>query len=218
MPDNNSTTHKLFSGLMVGFKSIDWLARKVHKLQDTILFPIIKKYWPRKITPNMVTSLRIVFDVIIAILIIKDYFLYRISIIILFIAASLLDFIDGPIARALKKTTKLGAFLDPLSDKLLICPIVLLIIWQYSHPLVYLIVGFELGAVLFSAIAFLKKFDSKANLAGKWKMCFQVFGLLFIFLNFPHIGLNLLWISVGLAIASSLGHIQPAVNYIFQTN
>ena len=217
-PKNNSNSAGkiLLNGLADGFKSIDWLARKVHKLQDTIMIPLIKRYWPRTISPNMVTSARIVLAIIIFILMLKDYFLYRLIVIILFAIASIFDFIDGPIARALNKTTQLGAFIDPLGDKLLICPIVFLLLWRYSLSLVIATVVLEISAVFLASIAIPKKVHFKANLLGKWKMCMQVAGVSFLFLQQITIGTNLIWISVGLSIASLLGHLQPAISYIFK--
>lgn len=214
--NSNSAGKILLNGLVDGFKSIDWLARKVHKLQDTIMIPLIKRYWPRAISPNMVTSARIVLAVVIFILMLKDYLLYRLTVIILFAIASFFDFIDGPIARALHKTTQLGAFIDPLGDKMLICPIVFLLLWRYSLSLVITTVTLEILAILLASVAIAKKVDFKANLLGKWKMCMQVAGVAFLFFQQITIGANLIWISVGLSIASLLVHLQPTINYIFK--
>ncbi|MFH1611961.1 MAG: CDP-alcohol phosphatidyltransferase family protein [bacterium] len=215
--ENNNSGNFLLNGLVNGFKSIDWLAHKVHKLQDTVMIPLIKRFWPRSITPNMVTSVRIILAAIIFGLIIKDYEFYRVTIITLFAVASFCDFIDGPIARALNKTSQLGAFLDPLSDKLLICPTVALLLWRYSPALVIATIALEIGAIALASVAVSKKVGFKANLWGKWKMCLQVFGVVFVFFQYITIGINIIWISVGLAIGSLLGHLQPAIVYIFRS-
>ena len=51
---------------------------------------------------------------------------------IIFIIAALTDWLDGWVAREFDQTSKLGAFLDPVADKLIVC-IALLIIVQ-SDP------------------------------------------------------------------------------------
>lgn len=205
----------IIQGFVNGFKSIDWLARKIHKLQDKILIPLIKKFWPKKITPNMLTSLRLAIAFLIIFLAL-EYSKYRILIINLFIFASLLDLIDGPIARALHMETKLGGYLDPLSDKILICPLLIIFIWPYSSSLVIAIVSIEIFLLLIASLALFKKIYLSANIWGKWKMFFQVFGLVFIFFQQMNIGINLIWIAAGLGISSILGYLNPVIKYIFK--
>ncbi len=47
---------------------------------------------------------------------------------ILFALAALTDFLDGYLARSLKQTSKLGAFLDPVADKLMVAVALVLIV------------------------------------------------------------------------------------------
>src|SRR5574344_1239156 len=51
---------------------------------------------------------------------------------IVFIVAALTDFVDGYLARKLKLTTKFGAFLDPVADKIIVCVALVLIVEHYS--------------------------------------------------------------------------------------
>ena len=51
---------------------------------------------------------------------------------IVFIAAALTDLLDGFLARRLKQTTKFGAFLDPVADKIIVCTALVLIGEFYS--------------------------------------------------------------------------------------
>ena len=49
-----------------------------------------------------------------------------------FILAALTDLLDGYLARRLKQTTKFGAFLDPVADKIMACTALVLIVEYYS--------------------------------------------------------------------------------------
>ena len=51
---------------------------------------------------------------------------------IFFIVAALTDLLDGYLARKLKLTTKFGAFLDPVADKIIVCTALVLIVEHYA--------------------------------------------------------------------------------------
>ena len=70
--------------------------------------------------PNQLTALRILLvPVFVMLLLQSDPYLKLLGVIV-FVVASLTDFYDGYHARKYGVTTRLGAFLDPLADKLLI--------------------------------------------------------------------------------------------------
>lgn len=49
---------------------------------------------------------------------------------VIFAAASVTDWLDGYLARSLKQSTKLGAFLDPVADKLMVSTALVLIVGE----------------------------------------------------------------------------------------
>lgn len=55
---------------------------------------------------------------------------------ILFILASITDWLDGYLARYLKQSTKLGAFLDPVADKLMVSTALVLIVAEPTFQFV----------------------------------------------------------------------------------
>ena len=75
--------------------------------------------------PNRLSMLRILFIPAIILLISrqKDWYLFVSS--ILFIIAGITDGLDGWLARRLSMTTKLGLYLDPIADKLLVSSVLI---------------------------------------------------------------------------------------------
>ena len=73
--------------------------------------------------PNILTGLRIVLTPVFLALIFSDSGFNKILALLVFTVASLTDFFDGWFARRDKTVTSLGRFMDPLADKLLVCPL-----------------------------------------------------------------------------------------------
>jgi cardiolipin synthase len=67
--------------------------------------------------PNLITSLRIILTPIFIIYLINDRFL---AALVVFVVAGLSDGADGLTARLLHQKSKVGAYLDPLADKILL--------------------------------------------------------------------------------------------------
>ncbi|OGP89112.1 MAG: CDP-diacylglycerol--glycerol-3-phosphate 3-phosphatidyltransferase [Deltaproteobacteria bacterium RBG_19FT_COMBO_43_11] len=67
--------------------------------------------------PNFLSLLRIILVPVIIIFLIQESYTEAL---ITFTIAGLTDIFDGLLARALNKQTKLGAFIDPMADKLLL--------------------------------------------------------------------------------------------------
>ena len=104
----------------------------------------------------------------------------RIAAAVLFTMAALTDWLDGYLARRLGQTSKLGAFLDPVADKLMVA--VVLVILLQSDPTIWLalpvaiIIGreitvsalrewmAELGARTKVAVSFLGKVKTAAQM------------------------------------------------------
>ena len=74
----------------------------------------------RKYLPNLISASRIVITPVIIILMFKGSLAASLIALLLFIAAAISDYWDGKLARELGVGSRLGKFLDPLADKVLI--------------------------------------------------------------------------------------------------
>lgn len=68
---------------------------------------------------------------------------------ILFVLAAITDWLDGYLARSLKQATRLGAFLDPVADKLLVAAAVVLVVGDNGYP----ILSIAAAVIIFREIA-----------------------------------------------------------------
>ncbi|MBQ9180874.1 CDP-alcohol phosphatidyltransferase family protein, partial [Candidatus Saccharibacteria bacterium] len=70
--------------------------------------------------PTILTIFRIILTIPVGVGLVADGLPGKIIATLCFVLASATDLLDGKIARKYKKVTDLGAFLDPLADKILI--------------------------------------------------------------------------------------------------
>ena len=71
-------------------------------------------------TANKLTLLRVIMIPVFMVALYWDFPFHKIAALIIFILASVTDFIDGYVARHFDQTTDFGKFMDPLADKLLV--------------------------------------------------------------------------------------------------
>ena len=113
------------------------------------------------------------------------------SIIAIYIIISATDFIDGFLARRLNQETALGAFLDPVADKLMVCTALILLIdyyhtWFITIPSI-IIISRE---ILVSALReWMSEVGKRANGAVSWigksKTFVQMIAILFLLIHQP---------------------------------
>lgn len=82
--------------------------------------------------PNSITILRLLLVPVVAYALLLGEVAKALM---LFLAASVSDGLDGYLARRLDQRTRLGAILDPLADKLLVVSVVILLTWTELLPL-----------------------------------------------------------------------------------
>lgn len=104
---------------------------------------------------------------------------------LVFSAAVLTDGIDGFIARKCKQMTKLGAFLDPLADKLLITAslVCLVELHKIQSWIVIIIIARELIITSFRAVKAAEGIVIPASKWGKVKTVIQALAILIVILE-----------------------------------
>ena len=90
--------------------------------------------------PNIITTIRIALAPVIAVLIWhSDRPDYAIFALVLFILASISDWLDGYLARQMEVISPLGRMLDPIADKLLIGACLISLAAQTNFDLLFLL-------------------------------------------------------------------------------
>jgi len=166
----------------------------------------------------------------------EKFFLF---LLILFILASISDFLDGFIARKWNQESDIGKILDPIADKLLvIISLIILIISFEENPIIFfssiLIIFRE---ILISGLREITKSSGlilNVTILSKWKTAAQLASIILLFLNifyynnsydeliFPlwiytfsyFIGNILILIASLLSILSAYRYVKETINFI----
>ena len=113
--------------------------------------------------------------------------------IIVFVLAVLSDALDGFVARLKNQRSALGAFLDPMADKLLMASAVIVLSVQIGPlarlPIWFpiLVIGRDLVIVVGSLLIRMKvgKITPQSSVAGKFTTFFQMLTIVWILVNLP---------------------------------
>lgn len=179
---------------------------------DEFLAKTVLRLIPRSITPNQITTARVLLTPVVFLLILFGYYQTGVF---LFIATAFTDAMDGSMARTRNQITKFGMLYDPLADKLLIGSMILLLVFQhFSFWLAIALLGIE---IIFIATALIAKVKFKtvraANVWGKIKMISQVIAvcltLFALVLNQPQlisVASAVFGLAIGFAVISLFSH------------
>ena len=134
--------------------------------------------------PNLITLFRIILTPLFIIFLIQGN--YRKALVV-FILAGVSDLADGLIARTWHQKSRLGSYLDPLADKLLMAAsFVTLSIYQ-QIPSWLTVVVLSRDVILAVGVVIFRLADIplvvRPSLAGKWTTTFQLVTVGFVLLN-----------------------------------
>lgn len=144
----------------------------------------------RKI-PNLISLFRLIFIPLIFILF-KNINDNRWNIILVVIVFSLLDNLDGFIARKLNQITELGKIIDPLADKLFIISFAInLLSYSLIPPwFIYIVIVRDI-LIMLAGVVFIKKINKVPSSDFIGKMTVGAIGVIFLMsiMNFQKIDL-----------------------------
>lgn len=186
--------------------NLKFFLENLDSFRDKTLFLFIKPYWPRKITPNHITYVRVAISIALIILLFFFGIEDKNLIIFLFALGILTDFIDGPVARGTNRVTEFGAMLDSTSDRLLIIPIAVYALLKYYPWLLLILILVEITNGIVALYYKSKEVYLESNIFGKTKMVLQCIALVVILVIWPNplplFFLSMLWITVPLSLLS----------------
>jgi CDP-diacylglycerol--glycerol-3-phosphate 3-phosphatidyltransferase/cardiolipin synthase len=133
---------------------------------------------------------------------------------LVFAAAAITDSLDGYLARRLGQITRLGAFLDPVADKLIVAVALVLIVSRDARPLIVLTTAVIIGREI--AISALREWMAgigqrtavAVSRIGKYKTIVQMTGLTMLLFRHDLLGLPIYdlgtWLTVLAAVLTLL--------------
>ena len=149
---------------------------------------------------------------------------------IIFLIASLSDFVDGYLARKWNQVTNFGKFMDPIADKLLVDSAFIFLIsipaWASEQVIsvpslvVILCIGRDLIVDAMRLVAAQRGQVIAANIFGKIKTVAEMVAIVFVFLNdwpFSYLGLPQGWsVTHILCYVAAIASLLSGVIYIVQ--
>jgi cardiolipin synthase len=166
--------------------------------------------------PNQITLLRLGFLPLFLILIVYEQYRWALLILVL---AGLSDGIDGLLARKLDQKSAIGAYLDPIADKLLLSTMFMVlailhkIAWKYTVLVFSRDISILFASAVLYAIAGLRNF--RPSIFGKANTFAQVAAIFFVLLfQIKHD--RWVWITQTTFLHATVGFtVVSAVHYVF---
>jgi CDP-diacylglycerol--glycerol-3-phosphate 3-phosphatidyltransferase len=170
--------------------------------------------------PNILTWIRIAAIPLVIVAFYAPYHWADLAACVVFAAAGITDTLDGYLARKLGQITRLGAFLDPVADKLIVATALVLLVSRDPRVLVVLMAIVIIGREI--AISALREWMAQlgqrrkvaVSLLGKYKTIFQVVGLSMMFYRSPLWGLDIYLIGVGLTVLAAVLTLVSMLSYL----
>ena len=170
-----------------------------------------KGFWS---VPNLITMLRTLFvPVVVGLLWSVPSFTAEVVTAVVFIVAMLLDLVDGYLARKWDLQSVIGAFLDPLADKLMHVSALIMLIPMGRVPawIVLVLESRELAITGLRSLAASEGLMISASSLGKFKTAYQSTAISFLLLHEDLLGINchsvgvmLLYVSMVMSVVSGL--------------
>ncbi len=173
--------------------------------------------------PNILSIVRILLTPLFVICLLRGLFIHAL---LVFVTAGITDALDGLFARYFNQRTVLGAYLDPIADKiLLMSAFVSLAVLRVIPPWLAVIVISRdiiivMGYAVFEITDMRHRVKVKPSLASKWTTLVQLLTVFLALLDPNIAGMFILkqvvyWLTAGLTISSGLHYVYIGMK-VFQ--
>jgi len=167
--------------------------------------------------PIALTLVRIVLVPLVIVFLISSDRVHVLIAAVIFLAASLTDWLDGRIARSTNQVTRLGTMLDPVADKLLVAAALVSLVQvdMVAAWMALVMIGRELAVTGLRGVALSMGVVVPASRLGKWKTVTQYVALTLLilergvpaeFVPFHLVSGVALWIAMGATVFSGLDY------------
>ncbi|KPJ67883.1 MAG: CDP-diacylglycerol--glycerol-3-phosphate 3-phosphatidyltransferase [Coxiella sp. DG_40] len=173
--------------------------------------------------PLMLTYIRIVLIPAIVVVFYLPVGFAHFAAAIIFILAAITDWLDGYLARSLNQTTKLGEFLDPVADKLVVATALVIIVGEFHTAYLVIPAAIIIGReIIVSALReWMAEIGKRTSVAvsriGKIKTVLQMVSIVLLLFYSPHrtiliiiLGVLLLYIAAILTLWSMIMYLKAA--------
>lgn len=176
--------------------------------------------------PNILTISRIVVIPLIFMSIYFTSYAWAMLAGILFVAASITDYLDGYLARAWNETSAFGRLLDPIADKLLVATALVVILAKKNmYTLDITIIPAFVILCREILVSGLREFLREVNVGlpvtklAKWKTAFQMTALAMMLFKdlwsgWSYVGEFLLWVAATLTFITGYQYYQKSLDYV----
>jgi cardiolipin synthase len=134
--------------------------------------------------PNVLTLTRIIMTPVIVYMVLTDQAWIAVA---LMVAAGITDMLDGAVARYFNQRTTVGAYLDPLADKVMLVSLFVTLFIVEQVPLfMFLAVIFRDAIILFGAIAYeivTRRLSMQPSMVSKATTFMQIVYIALLLLN-----------------------------------
>ena len=168
--------------------------------------------------PNKLTLLRICLIPVFVILMLSQVSNFFLISCIIFIIASITDFLDGKIARKYNLVTDFGKFMDPLADKLLVLSAFICMI-EYDLVagwMVIIIVARELTVSILRAIAADNGKVIAASGGGKIKTTSQMIAIILLLIGANYSNSQIVFVGTIAMYIATIFTLYSGIDYLYK--
>ena len=171
--------------------------------------------------PNALTLLRIILIPVFVIVFYLPFKWNHLLACLIFSLAAVTDILDGYLARRLKQTSSLGAFLDPVADKLMVAVVLVLLVQRDPRIIMALPAAVIIGReITISALReWMAELGARSKVAvsiyGKIKTITQMVAIFLVLIRFPF-SYYFLLAAVILTVISAIDYLAKLWPYLLE--